>query len=88
MWILIHYNQLCNDPIVNQDKVKNKKMTLQTIRITSTDPQIKLERRIDSIIKLLFRLFFNTLLKNLTKKNFDNANTICNYLYAKQIEII
>ena len=66
-------------------------MTLQTIRITSTDPQIELERRIDSIIKLLFRLFrlyFNTLLKNLTKKNFDNANTICNYLYAKQIEII
>jgi hypothetical protein len=79
---------ICKDPIVNQDKVKNKKMTLQTIRITSTDPQIELERRIDSIIKLLFRLYFNTLLKNLTKKNFDNANTICNYLYAEQIEII
>ncbi len=44
-------------------------MTLQTIRITSTDPQIELERRIDSIIKLLFRLYFNTFLKNLTKKN-------------------
>ena len=43
---------------------------------------------IDSIIKLLFRLYFNTLLKNLTKKNFDNANTIYNYLYAKQIEIV
>ena len=88
MWILIHYNQLCKDPIVNQDKVKNKIMTLQNIRITSTNPQIELERRIYSIIKLLFRLYFNTLLKNLTKKNFDNANTICNYLYAKQIEII
>lgn len=46
-------------------------MTLQNIRIISTDPQIELERRIDSIIKLLFRLFrlyFNTLLKNLTKE--------------------
>jgi hypothetical protein len=49
-------------------------MTLQIIRITSTDLQIGLERRIDSIIKLLFRLYFNTLLKNLTKKNFDSAN--------------
>ena len=63
-------------------------MNLQNIRITSTDPQIEFERRIDFIIKLLFRLYFNTLLKNLTKKNFDNANTIYNYLYAKQIEII
>ena len=68
--------------------MKNKIWTLQNIRITSTDPQKELERRIDSIIKLLFRLYFNTLLKSLTKKNFDNANTICNYLYAKQIEII
>ena len=55
---------------------------------TSTDPQIELERRIYSIIKLLFRLYFDTFLKNLTRKNFDNSNTICNYLYAKQIEII
>jgi len=36
-------------------------MNLQNIRITTTDSQIKLERRIDSIIKLLFRLYFNTL---------------------------
>ena len=43
-------------------------MTLQNIRITSTDPQIELERRIYSIIKLLFRLYFNTLLKNLKEK--------------------
>jgi hypothetical protein len=45
-------------------------MNLQNIRITSTDPQIELERRIDPIIKLLFRLYFNTLLKNLTKEKF------------------
>jgi hypothetical protein len=60
-------------------------MIWQNILITSIDPQIELERRIDSIIKLFFRLYFNTFLKNLIKKNFDNVNIICNYLYAKQI---
>jgi hypothetical protein len=78
-------NNLCKDPNVNQDKVKNKKMIWQNILITSIDPQIELERRIDFIIKLFFRLYFNTFLKNLIKKNFDNVNIICNYLYAKQI---
>ena len=67
-------------------------MTLQTIQqiITSAAVPQKielLERRIDSITNGLSRPYFNTILKDLTKKNFDNASTICNYLYAEQIEM-
>ena len=61
-------------------------MTLQKIH-TLADPQIELERKIDAITKLLSRPYFNTILKDLSKRNFENARTICNYIYNEQIEL-
>ena len=61
-------------------------MTLQKIH-TVLDPQIELERKIDTITKLLSRPYFNTILKDLSKTNFENASTICNYIYMEQIEL-
>ena len=61
-------------------------MTLQKIH-TVSDPQIELERKIDAITKLLSRPYFNTILKDVLKINFENASTICNYIYTEQIEL-
>ena len=61
-------------------------MTLQKIH-TLADPQIELERKIDAITKLLSRPYFNTILKDLSKRNFENASTIYNYIYTEQIEL-
>ena len=61
-------------------------MTLQKIH-TVSDPQIELERKIDAITKLLSRPYFNTILKDLSKRNFENAITICNYINTEQIEL-
>jgi len=68
--------------MVNQEK----KMALQTIPLIS-DPQMELERKIDAITKFLSRPYFNTILKDLSKKNFENASIICNYIYSEQIEL-
>ena len=83
-------NYLCKDLFVNKhekEKYGDKKnVTLQKIH-TVSDPQIELERKIDAITKLLSRPYFNTILKDLLKINFENASTICNYIYTEQIEL-
>jgi hypothetical protein len=84
-------NYLCKDLIVKQEKKgkedgERRKLTSQTIRVIS-DPQIELERKIDAITKLLSRPYFNTILKDLSKINFENSSTICNYIYTEQIEL-
>jgi len=47
----------------------------------------ELERKIDSITNGLSRPYFNKILKELIKKNLENAITICEYIIAEQIEI-
>jgi hypothetical protein len=72
----------------NKDK---KEMTLQKSHIqinhSSTNDIEQLERRIDSITKLLSKPYFNKILKKLSKKNLDNTNIICDYIIAEQTEI-
>jgi len=47
----------------------------------------ELERKIDSITEGLSGPYFNKILKELAKKNLENAIIICDYIIAKQIEI-
>ena len=47
----------------------------------------ELERKIDSITNGLSRPYFNKILKELVKKNLENAIIICDYIIAEQIEI-
>ncbi len=47
----------------------------------------ELERKIDSITNGLSRPYFNKILKELVKKNLENATIICDYIIAEQIEI-
>ena len=47
----------------------------------------ELERKIDSITTGLSRPYFNKILKELVKKNLENATIICDYIIAEQIEI-
>ena len=47
----------------------------------------ELERKIDSITNGLSRPYFNKILKELAKKNLENAIIICDYIIAEQIEI-
>ena len=66
-------------------------MTLQNSQISkviaSDNKYIELERKIDSITKGLSKPYFNTILKELLKKNLENANIICDYIIAEQTEI-
>ena len=48
---------------------------------------VELERQIDSITNGLSRPYFNKILKELVKKNLENAIIICDYIIAEQIEI-
>ena len=47
----------------------------------------ELERKIDSITEGLSGPYFNKILKELAKKNLENAIIICDYIIAEQIEI-
>jgi len=64
-------------------------MTLENsqIRIFSTNDIEQLERKIDSLTKSLSKPYFNKILKELSKKNLENANIICDYIIAEQTEI-
>ena len=70
-------------------------MTLQESQIqnnhysSSADNYIEeeLERKIDSITKSLSKPYFNKILKELLKSNLENANIVCDYIIAEQIEI-
>jgi hypothetical protein len=55
--------------------------------VASDSKYVELERKIDSITNGLSRLYFNKILKELVKKNLENAIIICNYIIAEQIEI-
>ncbi len=46
-----------------------------------------LERKIDTITNGLLRPYFNKILKELAKKNLENAIIICDYSIAEQTEI-
>jgi integrase len=54
---------------------------------SSTNTEEELERKIDSITTGLSRPYFNKILKELVKKNLENAIIICDYITAEQIEI-
>jgi len=57
-----------------------------TLYSSSTNTE-ELERKIDSITAGLSRPYFNKILKELVKKNLENATIICDYIIAEQIEI-
>ena len=72
----------------------NRGMVLQQSKIdennlfsSSTNTEEELERKIDSITTGLSRPYFNKILKELVKKNLENATIICDYIIAEQIEI-
>jgi len=46
-----------------------------------------LEKKIDSITKLLSRPYYNTILRNLLKNNDENAKTIYEHIVAEQTEL-
>ena len=66
-------------------------MTLQDPQISkvaiSDSRYVELERKIDSITHGLSRPYFNKILKELARKNLENAIIICDYIIAEQIEI-
>jgi hypothetical protein len=47
---------------------------------SSTNTEEELERKIDSITTGLSRPYFNKILKELVKKNLENATIICDYM--------
>jgi hypothetical protein len=68
-----------------------KEMTLQDPQISKVvvldSKYVELERKIDSITNGLSKPYFKKILKELLKKNSDNANIICDYIIAEQTEI-
>ena len=76
--------------------ITNKKdMTLRKSQIqinhsssysSSADNIEEIETKIDSITKSLSKPYFNKILKELSKTNFENVNIICDYIIAEQIE--
>ena len=68
-------------------------MTLQDpqistkVVISDSSNHVELERKIDSITNGLSKPYFNKILKELIKKNLENAIIICDYIIAEQTEI-
>jgi integrase len=56
-----------------------------TTIITTKNNTIQLEKKIDLVTKYC-KPFTNKILKDLSIKNFENANIICDYIIAEQIE--
>ena len=74
--------------VIPEKKVFYKKeMALQdsqTSKIVSSDSKyVELERKVDSITNGLSRPYFNKILKELVKKNLENAIIICDYIIAE-----
>ena len=55
--------------------------------ITQEDEENNLVKKIESITKSLRKQYFKNSLVTLSKKNIENARTICNYIIAEQTEI-
>ncbi|HEY6588799.1 MAG TPA: hypothetical protein VIY98_10955 [Nitrososphaeraceae archaeon] len=55
--------------------------------ITKEDEENNLVKKIESITKSLRKQYFKNSLVTLSKKNIENARTICNYIIAEQTEI-
>jgi hypothetical protein len=55
--------------------------------ITHNDEEKELEKKLESITKSLRKQYFKNSLVTLSKKNIENARTICNYIIAEQTEI-
>jgi hypothetical protein len=79
--------------VIPEKKVFYKKeMILQDsqspkVVVASDSKYVELERKIDSITNGLSRPDFNKILKELVKKNLENAIIICDYIITEQIEI-
>jgi integrase len=72
------------DMVLQQSQIKeNNNNDLSS----SSSNDLELERKIDSITNGLSRPYFNKILKELAKKNLENAIIICDYIIAEQIEI-
>ena len=55
--------------------------------ITHSDEEKELEKKLESITKSLRKQYFKNSLVTLSKKNIENARTICNYIISEQTEI-
>ena len=55
--------------------------------ITHNYEEKELVKKIESITKSLQKQYFKNSLVTLSKKNIENARTICNYIIAEQTEI-
>ena len=55
--------------------------------ITQEDEENNLVKKIESITKSLRKQYFKNSLVTLSKKNIENARTICNYIISEQTEI-
>jgi len=55
--------------------------------ITHSDEEKELVKKIESITKSLRKQYFKNSLVTLSKKNIENARTICNYIIAEQTEM-
>lgn len=55
--------------------------------ITHSDEEKELVKKLESITKSLRKQYFKNSLVTLSKKNIENARTICNYIIAEQTEI-
>lgn len=64
-------------------------LNLQKTRelITHSDEEKELEKKLESITKSLRKQYFKNSLVTLSKKNIENARTICNYIISEQTEI-
>ena len=77
---IINNKQIVNVEKKNQEKINNVNNSLIT---TTNNDQIEL--KIDSITKSC-KLFIKNLLNDLLNKNRQNANIICDYIIAEQVE--
>ena len=61
--------------------------TPKTVSLSDSTKHVESEKIIDSITKGLSKPYFNKILKELLKRNFDNARIMCDYIIAQQTEI-
>ena len=93
MWVLMqiiltNFAKIISSTIHDKEEIWSAKITtLQKIHTVSDSNILELERKIDSITNGLSRPYFNKILKELVKKNLENAIIICDYIIAEQIEI-
>ncbi|MDN5845348.1 MAG: site-specific integrase [Candidatus Nitrosocosmicus sp.] len=69
---------------MNPSLISSQTTCIQTVEINSQD---NLEKKIDSITRSLSRPYYNTILKNLLKSNYENAKTIYEHIVVEQTEL-